>query len=83
MTGPGTVAGSQRAERKVSAHRRLACGAMTLAATGLVIAVLLGAPLISVLLAGVLLLCPLLLWAPLRYHDRSLDALDRGTGGDD
>jgi hypothetical protein len=48
---------------------------MTLAAVGLVVAVLLGAPLVSILLAGLLLLCPLLLWAPFRYQNRSLGAL--------
>ena len=48
---------------------------MALAAVGLVVAVLLGAPLVSILLAGLLLLCPLLVWAPLRYQNRSLGAL--------
>lgn len=62
---------------------RLACGAMTLAAVGLVVAVLLGAPLVSILLAGLLLLCPLLLWAPFRYQDRSLGALHPGSRRDD
>lgn len=62
---------------------RLACGAMTLAAVGLVVAVLLGAPLVSIFLAGLLLLCPLLLWAPFRYQDRSLGALHPGNRGDD
>ena len=51
---------------------------MTFAAVGLVVAVLLGAPLVSILLAGLLLLCPLLLWAPFRYQDRSVGALHPG-----
>lgn len=62
---------------------RLACGAMTLAAVGLVVAVLLGAPLVSILLAGLLLLCPLLLWAPFHYQDRSLSSLHPARHGDD
>ena len=53
---------------------RISCGVMTLAAVGLVVAVVLGAPLVSILLAGLLLLCPLLLWAPFRYQNRSLGA---------
>lgn len=64
-------------------HRRLAAWAMTLAAVGLVAAVLLGAPLISVFLAGLLLLCPLLMWSPFRYQANSFDALDRETARDD
>ena len=62
---------------------RLACGVMTLAAVGLVVAVLLGAPLVSILLAGLLLLCPLLLWAPFRCQARSLDSLHPARHGDD
>ena len=56
---------------------------MTFAAVGLVVAVLLGAPLLSILLAGLLLLCPLLLWAPFRYQDRSLGSLHPARHGDD
>ncbi len=48
---------------------------MTLAGVGLVVAVFLGAPLVSILLAGLLLLCPLLMWAPFRYQSRSFDSL--------
>lgn len=62
---------------------RLAYGAMTLAALGFVLAVLLGAPLVSILLAGLLLLCPLLLWAPLRYRHRSLGSLHPARHDDD
>jgi hypothetical protein len=51
---------------------------MTLAAVGLVVAVLFGAPLVSILLAGLLLLCPLLMWAPFRSRERSLGSLRRG-----
>lgn len=63
--------------RPTSTGWRVACGVMTLAAAGVVVTVLLGAPLVSILLAGLLLLCPLLMWAPLRYQNRSLGSLNR------
>lgn len=75
MTRTTTRARSERAERAASAGLRPAYGVMTLAAGGLVVAVLLGTPLVSMLLAGLLLLCPLLLWGPFRYQTRSLSAL--------
>ncbi len=62
---------------------RLTCWAMTLAAIGLVVAVFLGAPLVSILLAGLLLLCPLLMWAPFRYQERSLGGLHPESRRDD
>lgn len=80
-TRPDTAPMGHRNEGSASVHRRLAAWAMTLAAVGLVVAVLLGAPLISVFLAGLLLLCPLLMWSPFRYQDRSFDP--PGTDGDD
>ena len=83
MTRPTAEPRADRTERATSMGRRFACGAMTLAALGLVAAVLLGAPLISILLAGLLLLCPLLLWAPFRYQDRSLGSLHQARHGDD
>lgn len=67
-------------ERSAPIHRRLLAWAITLAGVGLVVTVLLGAPLVSVFLAGLLLLCPLLVWSPLRSQDRSLDGLDRDRG---
>ena len=50
---------------------------MVAAAVGLVASTLLGAPLVSVLLVGLLLLCPLLMWVPFRYEDRALDETGR------
>lgn len=58
---------------------RAACAVMLLAAAGLVVAILLGAPLVSILLVGLLLLCPLLLWVPFRFELRSRDDLDRSA----
>lgn len=78
MTTPNGRADADRAERRASAVWLLVCGAMLLAAAGLVAAVFLGAPLVSIFLAGLLLLCPLLMWAPVRYQARSFDALRPG-----
>ena len=66
-------------EQKRSRARRLACAAMVAAAAGLLAAAALGAPLVSVLLIGILLLCPLLMWAPFRFEQRSQE---RATSGD-
>ena len=56
-----------------SAFRRAALVLMSLAALGLVAALLLGAPLVSVFLIGLLLLCPLLMWVPFRFERRALE----------
>ncbi len=61
--------------------RRATCAVMLLAAAGLVVAILLGAPLVSILLVGLLLLCPLLLWVPFRFELRSRDDLERSARG--
>jgi hypothetical protein len=50
---------------------------MTIAAAGLVVAALFGAPLISILIAGLPLLCPLLMWVPFRFERRARDASER------
>lgn len=55
------------------AIRRATGVLMGAAAVGLVLATVLGAPLVSILLVGLLLLCPLLMWVPFRYEDRALD----------
>jgi thiol-disulfide isomerase/thioredoxin len=55
---------------------------MGAAAVGLITAFLLGAPLVSVFLAGLLLICPLLAWSPLRSQRRAVSgAAARGRGG--
>ena len=74
-TRPGKANLGERPGQARSATWRVACGLMALAGVGLVAAVFLGAPLVSILLAGLLLLCPLLMWAPLRYQRRSLGSL--------
>jgi hypothetical protein len=58
------------------AGRWVACTLMGLGVLGLLVAFVLGAPLVSVLLIGLLLLCPLLLWIPFRFERRSLDGSD-------
>lgn len=78
VTRPATASATGRRERATSPGWRITCGVMTLAAVGLVVAVFLGAPLVSILLAGLLLLCPLLLWAPFRFQNRSIGALPQG-----
>ena len=54
------------ADRGSSSARRATEVLMALAGLGVVLAALLGSPLVSILLAGLLLLCPLLLWVPFR-----------------
>ncbi len=49
------------------------CAAMLIAAGALVGLMVAGAPLFSILLLGLLLICPLLLWVPFRYEQRSKD----------
>ena len=51
------------------------CILMGAAAVGMIAAFLLGAPLVSVFLAGLLLICPLLAWSPLRYQRRTVSAV--------
>lgn len=46
--------------------RPVTCAAMVLAAAALVAAIAFGAPLVSILFVGLLLLCPLFTWAPFR-----------------
>lgn len=76
--GPSARARST-SRRHESGLRPVACVLMAAAAVGLLSAFALGAPLVSILLAGVLLLCPLLMWAPFRIpsdtgSDRDGDA---------
>jgi len=55
------------------ASRTAVWGLVAVAGAGLVAALVLGAPLVSILLVGLLLLCPLLLWVPFRFERRPLD----------
>ncbi len=53
-----------RPERHASPGGRAMWALMGLMVVALVAAILMGAPLVSVLLVGLLLLCPLLMWMP-------------------
>lgn len=63
-----------------SAARQGPCLLMAAAAVGLVAAALLGAPLVSVFLAGLLLMCPLLAWGAYREERRAMTSGRRGEG---
>jgi len=54
---------------------------MAVAAVALVAAILLGAPLVSIFIVGLLLLCPLLMWVPFRYEQRTLERTDPSEEG--
>lgn len=71
-----------RSLRRRMAVRPGTCLLMAVAALGSIAAFLLGAPLVSVFLAGLLLICPLLAWSPSRYQRRAVSAAAaRGPGG--
>ena len=59
--------------------RTLTGAALTAGALVLVGAYLLGGPLVVILLAGVMLLCPLLLWVPYRFRHGLDGAWPTGT----
>lgn len=61
--------------------RHVACALMIAAVISSIGAATLGASLFSILLVGLLLLCPLLMWTPLRYQDRSLARAERTPRG--
>ena len=49
-------------------------------AAALLIAIALRAPLVSILLVGLLLLCPLLMWMPVRHEHRHLTRSEHRHG---
>lgn len=57
--------------------RRATAVLAVVAGVGLVVSTLLGAPLVSILLVGVLLLCPLLTWVPFRTREREREPNDQ------
>lgn len=57
--------------------RRLLLG---LAGIALLAAIALRAPLVSILLVGLLLLCPLLMWMPVRHERRPLTRSEHRHG---
>lgn len=69
---------SARAARRTLA-RAATLGLMGVVGGGLVVSLALGAPLVSILLAGLLLLCPLLLWVPARARRAPPDGWTRET----
>lgn len=64
MSGLRDAAQTQGGPR--SLRRPVMCAAMVLAAGALLAAIGFGAPLVSIFLVGLLLLCPLLAWVPFR-----------------
>lgn len=62
-----------RPEHPAHRARHLTCAAMLVAAVGVVTGAALGTPLVSFLLAGLLLLCPLLMWVPFHFERRSVE----------
>lgn len=65
-------------ERPAHPVRRATCAVMVVAAMGVVTGAVLGIPLVSFLLAGLLLLCPLLMWVPFHLEQRSVEGRIRG-----
>lgn len=53
---------------------------IALAGVALLAAVALRAPLVSILLVGILLLCPLLMWMPVRHERRHLTRSEHRRG---
>lgn len=69
---------TRRPQRSARTARHLACAVMVVAAVGVVTGAVLDAPLVSFLLAGLLLLCPLLMWVPFHFEQRSVEGSLRG-----
>lgn len=61
--------------------RPATCALMVVAAAGVVTGAALGIPLVSFFLAGLLLLCPLLMWVPFHLEQRSVESRIRGGRG--
>jgi hypothetical protein len=53
------------------------CGLLLAAGAVMLVALALDAPFVSILLVGLVLVCPLLMWAPFRVQQASLRSLDR------
>ncbi len=73
MKQVGREAHADRPARGSLIRRPGVCALMSLAAGGLVVAILMGAPLVSILIVGLLLLCPLLMWVPFRFEQEARD----------
>jgi len=76
MKQAGSETAPSKAARSWSAGHRVACVFMVLAVAGLLVAVALGATLVSILLVGLLLLCPLLMWVPFRLSEEDRDQIE-------
>ncbi|MFB3739409.1 MAG: hypothetical protein ACE14W_10670 [Candidatus Velamenicoccus archaeovorus] len=80
VQGPGASVGRRIRPGSLA---RLTLGTMLgLAVLGVPAAVALGAPLVSILVVGLLLLCPLLLWVPFRSGRHPVDHPKEGRADD-
>lgn len=71
MTRSQEAAGGPRTGRTALRGHMAAYGVVAIISSGLFAAGMLGAPLVAILLIGLLLLCPLLMWVPFRFEKKT------------
>jgi hypothetical protein len=65
---------------RINGSTRLRSWFIGLVGLAFVLAIALRAPLVSILLVGLLLLCPLLMWMPVRHEPRHLTRSEHRHG---
>ena len=75
MTRTPEAAGGPRTARRALRQHVAAYGVVVIISSGLFAAGMLGAPLVAILLTGLLLLCPLLMWVPFRFEKKTREEL--------